>query len=248
MLSTWVNNWAGGGAVVPTIDQLLANLDQTTKSGWWEPTGGSTMYSDAGTTEVTAGSGDPVYRIESMTAHAFNFDRSTTDSRRAVATDGLTFDGSDDFYIGSLPGGAGSANMAVLALLKTSDTKACIIRCNGISPSFLQSFEDTSAGTISYNTHVDGALFTAGVATGDQMHTAIADNTNTLVETRTINLSSGTSFELGSFNGGVSLWALAGNVLAWGVLDLTALEAIEAGLGATTLALAQTRLGEIAGN
>ena len=61
MLSTWVNNWAGGGVSLSTLAQVLAAMDaEHTNGAYYDPSDTTSLFQNStGTTPVTA-DGNPV--------------------------------------------------------------------------------------------------------------------------------------------------------------------------------------------
>lgn len=222
---------AGGGAAIPTEDQLAALLLGSGKSAMWLPTGGSDLYSDsARTTPITAGGGSAVGAVDDYSGNGYHLLQATS-GLRPLATNGLTFDGADDSLSAAVSGNL-SANTTLLCGIKTTDTVAVVFASgpSGFDP-IIQNGSVAALGAGVYVDDVQPSPYTRGGA-----YTEISNNAWHRLELRNRDHSARGSIGLSTASD-----KLAGAISCFIMLDAN-------GLGADyaeALSLSQTLIDEI---
>lgn len=203
---------AGGSAAPTTLELLQADLSSDTVAHIHLPTRLSTCWTDDGVTQATAG--QALYRVDDLSGNDHHNYQTGVSSIRPKATDGMDFDGLDDWMGRTFSGGAGPAASRLIFAIKSTDTTFYTVSANGATPVAMLAGDANGSPSGGLG---GGTILADGVSLGtnptrDVLHGAISTGSWVIVAVRTANLSTFPTFAFGGFSAYMD-GAIGGSIL-----------------------------------
>lgn len=177
------------GPTPTTLEQLQTALSGDAVAHIHLPTRLSTCWTDDGITQATAG--QSLYRVDDLSGNDHHLYQTGGSSIRPKATDGMDFDGLDDWIGRTFGGGAGPTAARVIFAIKTTDTAFYTVTANGSTPVAMLAQDGNAASSGGLG---GGTILADGVSLGtnptrDVLCDAISTGAWVIVVVRTANLS-----------------------------------------------------------